>query len=80
MGKQTFTYEITEFDWPRRSGFKLRDGPILPVGTIDVEPLDGDTRSRVTPIIDFHGHRYGKLLLPLVRRDAPQARAADRRG
>src|SRR5262245_16776991 len=63
MRKQRFTYEITEFDAPRRSGFKVLDGPIRPVGTIDVEPLDGGARSRVTLHIEFEGYGIGKLML-----------------
>jgi hypothetical protein len=69
-GKRTFTYEITEFDPPGRTSFKGLDGPIRPVGKVDVEPLDGGARSRVTLELDFEGHGIGKLLLPLVRRDA----------
>jgi hypothetical protein len=70
MGKQTFTYEITEFDPPRRTSFKVMDGPIRPVGKVEVEPLDEGARSRVTLELDFEGHGIGRLLLPLVRRDA----------
>jgi hypothetical protein len=39
------------------------------VGTVTVEPA-GEGRSRVTIEIDFEGHGIGKLLVPLVRRDA----------
>ena len=70
MGKQTFTYEITEFDPPKRTSFKMMDGPIRPVGRVEVEPLDEGARSRVTLELDFEGHGIGRLLLPLVRRDA----------
>ena len=71
MGKQTFTYEITGFDPPRRSEFKVLDRMLCPVGSVDVEPLDGGARSRVTLQLDFEGHGLlGKLLLPFARRDA----------
>ena len=75
-GQETFTYEITEFEPPRRTSFKVMDGPIRPVGKVDVEPLDEGARSRVTLELDFEGHGIGKLLLPIVRRDAAQARPA----
>ena len=36
-----------------------------------IEPLDNDTRSRVTIELELEGHGIGKLLLPLfVRRKA----------
>jgi hypothetical protein len=77
MGKQTFTYEITEFDPPRRTSFKVLEGPIRPVGTVEIEPLDQGARSRVTLELDFEGHGFGKLLLPIVRRDARRHVPAD---
>ncbi len=69
-GKRAVTYEITEFDPPRRTSFKGIDGPVRPVGKVNVEPLDDGSRSRITLELDFEGHGIGKLLLPLVRRDA----------
>jgi hypothetical protein len=39
------------------------------VGTVTVEPA-GEGRSRVTLELDFEGHGIGKLMVPLVRRDA----------
>lgn len=68
-GTRAVTYEITAHDPPRRSSFRGVDGPIRPVGTVTVEPA-GEGRSRVTIEIDFEGHGIGKLLVPLVRRDA----------
>jgi uncharacterized membrane protein len=69
-GPRDFTYEITEHDPPRKASFRVLDGPVRPFGTISVEPLDGGSRSRITLQLDFEGHGLGKLLLPLVRRDA----------
>lgn len=69
-GPRQFTYEITEHDPPRRASFKVLNGPVRPAGTISVEPVGDGSRSRVTLQIDFTGHGMGKLLLPLVRRDA----------
>ena len=68
-GVREITYEITEHDPPRRASFRGVDGPVRPVGAVTVAPLDGG-RSRVTVELDFEGHGFGKLLLPLVRRDA----------
>ena len=68
-GERDITYEITEHEPPRRASFRGLNGPIRPVGTITVEPL-GDGRSRVTLELDFEGHGFGKLILPLVQRDA----------
>ena len=38
-GSQTFTYEVTEHDPPRRSSFRAIDGAVRPVGTLAVEPV-----------------------------------------
>ena len=62
------TYEITEYDPPRKASFRVINGPVRPSGTVTVEPA-GDG-SRVTLEIEFAGHGIGKLLLPLARRDA----------
>jgi uncharacterized membrane protein len=69
-GKRTITFEITEYEAPRRMSFKGLDGPIRANGRVDVEPLDEGARSRVQLAMDFEGHGFGKLLLPFVRRDA----------
>jgi uncharacterized protein YndB with AHSA1/START domain len=68
-GPRKFTYEITAHDPPRLASFRVLNGPIRPFGTVTVEPA-GDGRSRVTLVLDFEGHGFGKVLLPLVRRDA----------
>ena len=67
-GVQEMTYEITEHDPPRRASFRGIDGPVRALGTVTVAPADGG--SRVTLELDFEGHGLGKLLLPLVRRQA----------
>jgi uncharacterized protein YndB with AHSA1/START domain len=68
-GKRPITYEITAHDPPRTSSFRGTNGPIRVVGTVTVEPA-GEGRSRVTIDLDFEGHGFGKVLVPLVRRDA----------
>jgi uncharacterized protein YndB with AHSA1/START domain len=64
------TYEILEYDPPRRTRFQVVNGPVRPVGTVTVEALDGGTRSRLTIELDFQGHGIGKLLAPIARRQA----------
>jgi uncharacterized protein YndB with AHSA1/START domain len=68
-GNRKMSYEITAHDPPRSSSFRGIDGPIRVVGTMTVEPA-GEGRSRVTINLDFEGKGIGKLLLPIVRRDA----------
>ena len=68
--EQTSTYEVTEHDPPGSFGFRGVDGPVRVVGRGTVEPLGGGDRSRVSLELDFEGHGFGKLLLPIVRRVA----------
>jgi uncharacterized protein YndB with AHSA1/START domain len=60
--------QITECNPPRRWADHGIDGPIRGAVTVDVAPLDGGTRSRITIGVDFEGHGIGKLLVPLVVR------------
>jgi hypothetical protein len=69
-GPRKLTYEITEWDPPRKASFRGVNGPIRAVGTLSVEPVGDGARSRITLRLDFEGRGLGKLLLPLVRRDA----------
>jgi uncharacterized protein YndB with AHSA1/START domain len=69
-GKQSVTYEITEYDPPRRVSFRGLNGPLRPVGTMTVESI-AEGRSRITLELDLQGHGLlGALLGPLARRDA----------
>jgi uncharacterized membrane protein len=69
-GPREFSSEITAYDPPNGYSFKGLDGPLRPLGTVRIEPLDGGTRSRVTLDFDFEAHGLGKLLKPLATRDA----------
>lgn len=69
-GDQTFTYEITEHDPPRKASFRGVDGSIRPVGTMTVEPVGDGNRSRVTLQFDLEGHGFGKVMAPLARMNA----------
>ena len=70
-GDRTMTYEVTEYDPPRQSSFRVLDGPIRATGTVSVEPVGDGSRSRVTFTIDFMGHGLtGKVLLPVAKTQA----------
>jgi uncharacterized membrane protein len=64
------TYEITEHDAPRRVSFRGLDGPVRPVGTVTVDPLDDGARAKVTLQFALEGHGIGKLIAPLANFDA----------
>jgi uncharacterized membrane protein len=66
-GVREMAYEITEHEPPRRMAFLGLDGPVRPVGTVVIEPLDGGSRSRVRLEFDVQGHGVGKLIAPLAR-------------
>jgi len=61
---------VTEHSPPRGYAFHGIDGPIRPSGKSTIEPVGDRTHSRVTLELDFEDHGLGKLLLPLVRRQA----------
>ena len=69
MGKRemTTTFEVTEHDPPRVFAFRGIDGPVRAVGRATVEPLAGGSSSRVSLVLDFEDHGFGKLLVPLAR-------------
>ena len=69
-GPRDIPYEVTEHDPPRKVSFRGTAGPVRPVGTVTVEPLDDGRRSRVTLELHLDGHGFGKLIAPLVRMDA----------
>lgn len=60
--------EITQYDPPRRWADRGIEGPIRAKVSVEVAPLSGGTRSRITIELDFTGHGIGKLLVPLVVR------------
>ena len=71
--ERTMTQEITEVVVPHRFAVHGVDGLIRPHASMDVEPLDAGTRSRVTFALDFEGHGLGKALIPAVRQLAVRA-------
>jgi hypothetical protein len=59
---------ITDYEPPRRWADRGIDGPVRALVQVTVEPLEDNSRSRVTISLDFTGHGIGKLLVPLVIR------------
>jgi uncharacterized protein YndB with AHSA1/START domain len=77
-GDRKMTYEITAYDPPRQSQFRVLDGPLRPYGTITVDPAGDGSRSRVTFEMDFTTHGLGgKLLAPMARKQAAKQVVAD---
>ena len=69
----TQSAELTELTPPTRWVVRGLDGPVRGNVRGQVEPLDNDTRSRVTIELELEGHGIGRLLLPLfVRRKAQE--------
>jgi uncharacterized protein YndB with AHSA1/START domain len=71
--ERTMTMEVTEASPPGSWTLRGIDGPVRATVRGVIEPLEGGERSRVTMQLDFAGHGFGKLLVPLVVRR--QARA-----
>jgi len=71
FANRPITSEIIRLDPPRTWSIKGVDGPIRAVVDVMVEPLAGN-RSRLTITIDFEGHGFGRILVPLVV--VPEAR------
>jgi uncharacterized membrane protein len=69
-GAREMTYEITEYEPPRKTSWRGIDGPVRAVGTAVVEPLDDGARSRVSLELDLQGHGIGMLIAPFARRQA----------
>jgi uncharacterized membrane protein len=69
-GPREVTYEITEHEPPHKSAWRGLDGPVRPVGSVVVEPVDGGARSRVTLELDLEGHGLGVLIAPFARMQA----------
>lgn len=75
--KRTSTSEITEIVPPRIWAIHGIDGPIRADVRVSVEPLQDGSQSRVTIQLDFHGYGIGKMIVPMVirqaRKEVPQS-------
>lgn len=76
VGPQTVatTSEITTYDPPHTVAFRGVDGPIRGKGSQRVEPA-GDG-SRVSFEMELEGHGFGRLMLPMARKQAARQVAA----
>lgn len=70
--ERTMTMEMTDHHAPHGWSMRGIDGPVRPLVTTRIEPLDDGARSRITIELDFEGHGIGKVLVPLLVR--PEAR------
>lgn len=75
--KTKVTYEIVEYDPPRRTRFQGVNGPVRVAGTVTVEPLGDGSRAKMTLEIEFVGRGIGKLFAPMARRQAAEMVPAD---
>ncbi len=69
-GPRAFLYDITDHDPPRRSSWRVLEGPVRAVGTVTVEPVGDGARSCVTVEFDLEGHGIGVLIAPFARMQA----------
>jgi hypothetical protein len=63
-----FSYELTEYEPPKRSSVKAITGLFPFSGSYSLEPRDGATRFTITGDIEAHG--FFKLAQPVLRRIA----------
>jgi uncharacterized membrane protein len=69
-GTRDISYEISEHAAPHKSSFRGVNGPIRPLGSVTIEPLDGGARSKLTLEFELKGHGVGVLFAPLARANA----------
>jgi uncharacterized protein YndB with AHSA1/START domain len=67
---RTFVSEITEADRPRRWAVRGINGPVRATVGVTVEPRQDGRESHVTISMEFTGHGLGRMLLPMVVRQA----------
>jgi carbon monoxide dehydrogenase subunit G len=67
---RTSTSEITELSPPRRWAIRGIDGPIRANVTVTVAPHQADEGAHVAIEVDFQGYGMGKMILPVVVREA----------
>jgi uncharacterized protein YndB with AHSA1/START domain len=68
--KRTVTSQITAMDPPATWAIRGLDGPIRAEVKVSVEPRQEGRQSQLTISLGFSGHGVGKMLLPLVVRQA----------
>ena len=68
--ERSSTSEITEFSPPAAWAVHGIDGPIRADVKIRIEPRGGGSQSHLTINLDFAGFGVGKMILPMVVRQA----------
>jgi hypothetical protein len=75
--ERTSTSEITEYSPPATWAVHGIDGPIRADVRIRVEPRENESQSHLTISLDFAGFGVGKMILPIVvrqaRKEVPQS-------
>ena len=66
----TATWEVTDYEPGRRFSFRGVDGPVRPLVSMTLAPLEGGTRTQVEIEVDFQTVGLGKLFGVLARRGA----------
>ena len=67
---RTSTSEITELVPPRTWAIRGLDGPVRADVKVSVDPVNDGQGSHVAIQLDFHGHGMGRMLMPMVMRQA----------
>jgi len=67
---RTSTSEITELAPPRTWAIRGLDGPVRADVKVSVDPVNDGQGSHVAIQLDFHGHGMGRMLMPMVMRQA----------
>ena len=67
---RTSTSEITELNPPRKWAIQGIDGPIRANVTVTVDPREDGRQAHVAIQLDFLGFGVGKLIVPVVVREA----------
>lgn len=75
--ERAVTMQVTEYNPGKGWAVRGIDGPVRPSVKVDIEPLDGGTRSRVTFAIDIEGRGIGVPIAALARRQAQKVALAN---
>jgi len=64
----SMTVQLADLNPPKSWSVRGVDGPVRGIFKGAIDPLRDGAASRVTMTLDFEGHGFGKLLVPLVVR------------
>jgi uncharacterized protein YndB with AHSA1/START domain len=71
-GVQSYVQEVVEQRPFQRWAVKGIEGLLRPNAAVEIQPIDGGTRSRITFSLSYSSSRAGGLLVPLVERVTPK--------